>query len=119
MKELLAHGAAVDAPARDGATPLIWAASQGKKEAVALLLQQGADVNARDADGVTALMEAVNVRSPELVKLLLEQGADPLLRNRDGKTAREMAKGERNRQVRAVFEVYMNGSSTFRVEFAR
>jgi ankyrin repeat protein len=41
-----------------GKTALMWSSSQGRREAVSVLLAAGAKVNKGDYDGVTALMWA-------------------------------------------------------------
>ena len=53
-----------------------WAAD-GRREAVALLLDLGVPVDARGPNGLTALQEATRCDETELVALLLERGADP------------------------------------------
>jgi len=59
-------------------TALHWAASEGDKDLVALLIENGADVNAKDHNGVTPLHAALlNGResSEQVVDLLLAKGA--------------------------------------------
>ena len=53
-----------------------WAAD-GRREAVALLLDMGVPVDARGPGGLTALQEAAACDDADLVALLLERGADP------------------------------------------
>ena len=53
-----------------------WAAD-GRRRAVALLLDLGVPVDARGPNGLTALQEATRRDETELVALLLERGADP------------------------------------------
>ena len=52
-KELLTHGAQVDAIALDGWTPLLKAANGGHAKVVKLLMQHGANPNTRTAPGST------------------------------------------------------------------
>ena len=52
-KELLTHGAQVDAIALDGWTPLLKAANGGHAKVVKLLIQHGANPNTRTAPGST------------------------------------------------------------------
>jgi ankyrin repeat protein len=64
---LLAHGAAVEAADRSGATALHLAATRGYRDMVALLVAHGANVNARDNPGAAPLDEAAGraiARSP-------------------------------------------------------
>lgn len=82
----------------------MWASSQGRVDAVKILLEAGSDVNAVDSDGVSALMWAsgsevadANHRKGlleramkghiEVVKKLLEYGARVDQRDHDGITA--------------------------------
>ncbi len=51
---LLDAGADPNVKDRDGLTPLMYAAGQGRLELVKLLLARGADVEAKNADGMTA-----------------------------------------------------------------
>ena len=75
IRELLAHGADVNARTDGGTTALMWAASDAEKARA--LIDRGADVNARSADGRTALMIAAGTQgATAAVKLLLDRGAD-------------------------------------------
>jgi ankyrin repeat protein len=71
-KDLLDHGANVNARGDTKDTPLHGAAMGGQLEVVALLLSRGAEVNAVSGDGYTPLREASN---PEVIKLLIAHGA--------------------------------------------
>jgi len=62
-------------------TPLLWAACQGHKEVVELLIAKGADVNAKMMDGKTPLDYAVH--------FIYTKTAD-LLRKHGGKTGEEL-----------------------------
>ncbi len=90
---LIAHGAAVNAVALDGSTPLHRATSRSMKRVVAELLQRGADVNARDLKGWTALLDTAvqtenryfpnpddmpyfGVHRHAIMEMLLSHGAD-------------------------------------------
>ena len=95
-KQLLEHGADVNAKNNDGRTALMVAASSALMSAssercektVKLLLEHGADVNAKNNDGRTALMEAVGWRiENNNAKLLLEHGADVNAKDNSGGTA--------------------------------
>ena len=52
MRELLAGGADVDAPAVDGATALHWAVHRDAADLVHLLIEAGADVAVLNRYGV-------------------------------------------------------------------
>jgi cytohesin len=68
--------AELDAPSRDGMTPLMWAAQANDLTIARLLLRAGADANLGNRYGITPLWLAATNRSPALVTLLLEHGAD-------------------------------------------
>jgi ankyrin repeat protein len=68
-------------------TPLHYAALQGNREVVSLLIAAGADVNARCKWGWTPLMRACNGGYLQVTVVLLEEGADPHLVNSEGFTA--------------------------------
>jgi len=90
VKELLAKGAAVNAPDRRGITPLMWASASGNLEVVQLFLDHGAVVDRRAADGTTALMMASANGFMEVVRALLVRGAD-VAAARNGVKARQLA----------------------------
>ncbi|MCO6488022.1 MAG: ankyrin repeat domain-containing protein, partial [Phaeodactylibacter sp.] len=74
----LRAGARLEARNAEGATPLILAASLGRKGVAQVLLDKGADVKARRAGyyGSTALMEAAISNDTAMARLLLSRGAD-------------------------------------------
>lgn len=70
------QGADVNAKARYDVTPLIFAASNGRLEAVKLLLARGADVNAQDSFyRARAIDMALTNGHTDVVMLLLQNGA--------------------------------------------
>jgi len=62
-------------PTMDGATSIIWAARQGRLEAVQLLLSNKAEVNAASQSGWTALYAAALNGHEAIVELLVNNGA--------------------------------------------
>lgn len=86
-KILIAHGALIDPRAKDGATPLHFAAFKGRKsghiETAKILIEHGADVNAERNDGRTPLDLAVFRNNTEIIAILLKHG---------GKVGRPMSK---------------------------
>jgi len=80
VERLIAAGLDVNARAKDGRTPLHWAAGFDCADCAALLLKAGARVGARDEDGNTPLHGA----SKDSVPHLLRAGADVLAKNSDG-----------------------------------
>ena len=116
IKTLLAHGADVNARARDstetrtiftmqwlyedGATPFLRAAQSADVELMKLLLTHGADPTIATNNNVTALAVAAGIgwvqgvtyerserESREAVKMCLDLGIDPNVVDRDGRTA--------------------------------
>jgi uncharacterized protein len=74
---LLKQGADVNAPQRDGATALHWAAYFNDPETTALLLRAGAKVMARNALGVTPLALAAQQGGANVIDQLIQAGAGP------------------------------------------
>jgi ankyrin repeat protein len=91
---LVAAGASLEA-ARDGYTPLSYAAYQGRIRTIRFLLARGARVDGSIQDGAiylpTPLMMATMMGHEESALLLLEAGANPRLRVAAGNTAIELA----------------------------
>lgn len=87
MKELIRHGANVNAREDKGWTPLMCASCHinGNIEIVKILIEAGANVNARDGEGWTPLMIASHFGQIEIIRVLLESGAD-INSIRDNKT---------------------------------
>lgn len=84
---LLESGASIDAPGRDGTTPLCAAALWGNDAMVAFLLQRGADPSARnEGTGWTALHAAAFQEHGKVVRILLEHGADPKMADAERRT---------------------------------
>ncbi len=80
-KVLMAAGADVDRPDKNGVTPLMHAAGRGAHAAVGVLLDRGASVKAADANGRTPLMYAVDPAEwesghLEIARVLIDRGAD-------------------------------------------
>jgi hypothetical protein len=92
LEILLANGAKVDAPDRNGLTALMAAASMGLDQNVQVLISAGAKVNARDEKGSTPLIWAAISGHPQVVEILLAHGADGKVKNKDGLTALSLSK---------------------------
>lgn len=113
---LIAHGANVNQPLKNGTTPLMFAAGLGRGTsafakdygteadliaAAKLLLDHGADINAISAASQTAMhfaAQAADVNFPQptddLVKLLASRGAKLDVADKQGRTPVEMAQGK-------------------------
>ncbi|MDD4963921.1 MAG: ankyrin repeat domain-containing protein [Gallionella sp.] len=76
-KDLLDHGANINASGDSKDTALHGAAMAGQKEVAELLLARGAEVNLVSADGWTPLREASysGAPNPEVISLLIAHGA--------------------------------------------
>jgi hypothetical protein len=85
VKDMLAHGAAVNATGPHGTTALHWAACEDRVEVAIALIDAGARVNSRAADGATPLHYAAREDSVDLVALLLKNGADPSVADNNGR----------------------------------
>jgi hypothetical protein len=99
---LVAAGASLEA-ARDGYTPLSYAAYQGRERTIRFLLARGARVDGSVEGGhvylPTPLMMAAMMGHEESVRLLLEAGANARLRVTAGNTAMELAQKYRQTQL--------------------
>ena len=80
-----------------GSTPLIIAATFGKKDVSIALINAGADLNLKSDEGSTPLHTAAFFCRTEVVNALLEKGADKSIKNAYGSTPYE--------SVAAPFEV--------------
>lgn len=85
---LIKKGADVNKP---GWAPLHYAATNGHKDIMNLLLEENAYIDAASPNGTTPLMMAAHYSDASAVKLLLEAGADPTLKNHQGLTAMDFA----------------------------
>jgi ankyrin repeat protein len=90
---LLAHGADVNARARNGTTntPLHAGAAGRNLDVVRALVEHGADVNARQEGGFTALHSAALNGDVEIARLLISHGADVQARASNNQNALDLA----------------------------
>lgn len=87
VKELLdADPSLLDAPGRDGRTPLHWAIARGRDEVATMLIERGARADVADGDGNTPLLLAVHGAKSGIVSVLLDKGADPGVAGQDERT---------------------------------
>ena len=93
VKLLVSKGADVNARDRDGATPIVTAASTNSIYTLKFLIAQGARIGDADNHGQTALMDACYAEGeasyycPETAMALIMKGADVNARDKDGNTA--------------------------------
>ena len=97
-----------------GLTPLHWAAQQGDRVSVEVLLKSGANPNLVDRNGFTALHWAASGGNKSCITQLLEAGADIIAMNRDHRKAQEMADryGNRGTWKAAVEELGFKADGT-------
>jgi hypothetical protein len=86
VRELIAAGATVDEPERDGSTAALWAAYQSDLEMLAALIGAGADLDAANRLGMTPLLQAARTGDTPVIRALLEGGADLDAATREGET---------------------------------
>jgi hypothetical protein len=79
LRRIIRSGRSANASDPDGLTPLIWAAREGRVNAVRALLERGADPDLPDSrsNGWTPLMHAIHRDQPDVVAALLTGGAKP------------------------------------------
>ena len=88
LREMIDHGADVNAINTEYQTALMLACQKANESAVHALLKSGGDPNIPDANGETCLRIAIqNQSSGELVQALIEYGADVDAVNRHNRTA--------------------------------
>ena len=86
VSSLLKAHADVNAPQRDGATALHWAAHLEDADTAALLIRAGAKVDTPNNYGVTPLALASSNGNAAIIDQLLKSGADPNRSVRAGET---------------------------------
>ena len=118
VKQYLDAGGDVNAKNKVTTTPLYWAAHDGQKEIVELLIANGADVNLRSgmvvktkdgSDGEQMVQKIANDRTPldmaifrehnEIAELLIAKGADVNARDDDGFTPLHIAAYEGHKEI--------------------
>jgi ankyrin repeat protein len=86
--QLLLAGADVNAPSREGETPLMLAVRGNHPELVKTLIEKGADVDAAaTVSGSTALILAVDRGLVGTTELLLKAGSNASYRDKQGRDA--------------------------------
>lgn len=105
---LLAHGADINAIARDrGYTPIMDAIWKMKPDIVEVLVNHGADLNVISKDGQPPLVLAVGNGNETICRLLVEHGADPLIKDSMGMSALAYARLFKKERLVALLEKYV------------
>lgn len=104
VRKALAAGADVDQLASQWSEPnekrgIHYAAYNGAKDMVDLLIRHGADVNRKERDSYTPLHYAVFFRHYDVVERLVEAGADPNEPDGEGRTPLERARSTQDARM--------------------
>jgi ankyrin repeat protein len=98
---------------RDGATPLMIAASRGRVAIVEAILQAGININERTDEGWTALHKAaVDQQETAVVDLLLRSGIAVDAKNKYNKTALQLAEEKGNREIVRMIKKFQAGKQS-------
>lgn len=103
LEQCIASGANIDEPNENGWTPLMFAANQGHKAAVDLLLSRKANVNHTAHIGCFPLWNGAFYGHKEVCETLLSAGADQTMKFR-GKTAAQWAVDRGHKQLAALID---------------
>jgi hypothetical protein len=95
-----------------GSTPLISAASFGKKEIAKALIDANADLSIKNNDGSTVLHAAAFFCRVEIVQMLIDAKADKTIRNNFGATPRESVMGPFT-EIKPFYEMLQQQLSPF------
>ena len=104
IRELIAHGANIEAEDGDGYTPLHTAAVRNHPESAKVLLEAHANIEARDDYGMTPLHKAACNGADEVVLLLLDHGVDVSVVDGNGYAAADSADHEGHRQIARLLQ---------------
>ena len=92
VKDLLSHGADINATTDNNSTPLHIAAGNGNDEVLSLLITKNANINSVNDNGQTPLILAAKKGQAQTVMTLLIAGADYTLQDHAQKTALSYAR---------------------------
>ncbi|MFN0164560.1 MAG: ankyrin repeat domain-containing protein [Burkholderiales bacterium] len=90
-----------------GWTPLIYAAANGHRKIVEILLENHAYIDSSSSAGITSLMMAARGGHLEVVKFLIEEGADVDVKNDQDQTAADWAELTRNTDIAKLIRAKM------------
>ena len=98
-KKALDAGASINGLGNGHWTPLHYAAREGNRDLLDILLARGAQINIETTDQWTPLMLAARNDQLEILRTLLQKGADLSLKNTEGETALDIAVKHNQRYV--------------------
>ncbi|MBN2440404.1 MAG: ankyrin repeat domain-containing protein [Spirochaetales bacterium] len=105
VKETIdSHQFDINAPDKNGATPIMYAAFLSTSEVVNVFIEKDAELNEKDSGGMTALMWAVKAGNTPVISLLLDAGATPSTINNEELTARDIAESMGNNEIVSILK---------------
>lgn len=106
LRLLMQLGSDVNYTDKNGRTPLMVAASMGRKHAVEVLVNNYADIDLLDSYGWNALMLAVYYNHIEVTRFLCECGCDVNLTSPQGMSAIRIAQKHQRKQIIDLLQEY-------------
>jgi len=106
LRLLVQLGSSVNYADKNGRTPLMVAASMGRKYAVEVLINNYADIDRLDRYGWSALMLAVYYNHIEVTRFLCECGCDVNLTSTQGMNALRIAQKHQRKRIVEMLQEY-------------
>ncbi len=106
LKLLMQLGSDVNYTDKNGRTPLMVAASMGRKSAVDTLINNYAEIDRLDSYGWSALMLAVYYNHIEVARFMCECGCDVNLTSPQGMSAMRIAKKHQRKRIMTLLKEF-------------